>query len=598
MPTIVGGGDVRAVLHTAAAAFSFNSISPCREIHHLDRRRQPAKSLVSFPFRSYPRCSQIPPPSAVPASARLSPMSEVESVKNAVEKPPVCTADELHYVAVPGTEWRIALWRYVPCADAPSRNHPLMLLSGVGTNAIGYDLSPTASFARSMATRGFDTWIVEVRGAGLSTRIDQEGSNEEGKTSFKPYNTTVSSRINGHRSAIPEEQNLAIQPNEGNDDVLSSWEESQLVTKLTETFTRLTERVSGYISESQLREISDKFFDQMSKLLEDAQLSQRFEDVHVKISRLLEAGQNSALSSQIGELSRGLVSILEESHRSVSPPLFDLHERLSTTIEDFQKQLDLVEMYNWDFDNYLEEDIPAAMEYIKQQTRPKDGKLLAIGHSMGGILLYAMISRHGFERKKSQFAAVVTLASSLDYTSSRSSLKLLVPLADPAQVLNVPVIPIGALLAAAYPLTSRPPYVLSWLNSQISSQGMMHPELFEKLVLKNFCTVPAKLLLQLTTAFKEGGLLDRKGNFRYKNHMRKCTTPVLALAGDEDLICPPEAVYETVKAIPSEMVTYRVFGRPEGPHYAHYDLVGGRLAMIEVYPCVVDFLVTHDAVGS
>ena len=35
------------------------------------------------------------------------------------------------------------------------------------------------------------------------------------------------------------------------------------------------------------------------------------------------------------------------------------------------------------------------MEYIRAQTKPKDGKLLAIGHSMGGILLYAMLSRCG-----------------------------------------------------------------------------------------------------------------------------------------------------------------------------------------------------------
>lgn len=26
--------------------------------------------------------------------------------------------------------------------QAPRRNHPLLLLSGIGTNAIGYDLSP------------------------------------------------------------------------------------------------------------------------------------------------------------------------------------------------------------------------------------------------------------------------------------------------------------------------------------------------------------------------------------------------------------------------------------------------------------------------
>ena len=29
------------------------------------------------------------------------------------------------------------------------------------------------------------------------------------------------------------------------------------------------------------------------------------------------------------------------------------------------------------------------------QTKPKDGKLLAIGHSMGGILLYARLSKYG-----------------------------------------------------------------------------------------------------------------------------------------------------------------------------------------------------------
>jgi hypothetical protein len=38
-----------------------------------------------------------------------------------------------------------------------------------------------------------------------------------------------------------------------------------------------------------------------------------------------------------------------------------LQERLSSTIEDFQKQLDLIVKYDWDFDNYLEEDVPAAV---------------------------------------------------------------------------------------------------------------------------------------------------------------------------------------------------------------------------------------------
>lgn len=234
------------------------------------------------------------------------------------------------------------------------------------------------------------------------------------------------------------------------------------------------------------------------------------------------------------------------------------------------------------------------MEYIREKAEPKDGKLLAIGHSMGGILLYAMLSKCGYKGKESGLAAAVTLAASVDYTSSKSSLKLLLPLADPAQALNVPVVPLGALLSAAYPLSSRPPYVLSWLNDLISAQDMMHPDLLKKLVLNNFCTIPAKLVLQLTTAFKDGGLRDRSGKFFYKEHLHKNNVPVLAIAGDRDLICPPEAVYETVKLLPEHLVTYKVFGEQDGPHYAHYDLVGGRMAITQVYPCIIQFLSNHD----
>lgn len=34
---------------------------------------------------------------------------------------------------------------------------------------------------------------------------------------------------------------------------------------------------------------------------------------------------------------------------------------------------------------------------------------------------------------------------------------------------------------------------------------------------------------------------------------------------------------DTVKLFPENLVTYKLLGEPDGPHYAHYDLVGGRL---------------------
>uniref|UniRef100_A0A803LJH0 AB hydrolase-1 domain-containing protein n=1 Tax=Chenopodium quinoa TaxID=63459 RepID=A0A803LJH0_CHEQI len=372
------------------------------------------------------------------------------------------------------------------------------------------------------------------------------------------------------------------------------WDESELVTKLTETFMHLSQRLSGFLSEGQSKVMSARLFDQLQKLLEDSYLLEHFNDIKEKLSSLLETSDNSSVANQVSDLSQRLVNIFEESQRSVSPPLFDLQTRFFTTIEEFQKQLDVMVKYDWDFDHYLEEDIPAVMDYIRSQSKPKDDKLFAIGHSMGGILLYGMLSKYGYEGRDPRLAAVVTLASSLDYTTSKSTLKMLLPLANPAQVLNVPVVPLGAMLSAAYPFTSSPPYVLSWLNNLISAEDMMDPELLKKLVLNNFCTISAKLLLQLTTTLREGGLRDRSGTFFYKEHLPKITTPVLAFAGDHDLICPPEAVYETVKFIPENMVTYKVVGQPGGPHYAHYDLVGGRLAVEEIYPRIIEFLSCND----
>ncbi|XP_050224521.1 uncharacterized protein LOC126674165 isoform X1 [Mercurialis annua] len=589
--------DILSALHLANSIFSRATAPFSSRRLLLSSSSLKTPSFSSFRLRAFS------------SSSSTDSTQQQPSVK-LPEKPPICTADELHYVSVPNSDWRLALWRYFPSSQAPPRNHPLLLLSGVGTNAIGYDLSHGSSFARYMSGQGFETWILEVRGAGLSVQesnpkqiqqsahavsAEMEAAAAGATVTDEPF-SSVDQQLNnapsGPSSLSDSDEGLVVK--EDSTGIATVWDESKLVTKLSETLMRLSEMLSGFISEGQLKMISDKLFEQTAKLLQDSQLSERFDEIRGKLLRLLETRQNSIIASQIRDLSQQFVNIFEEGQISVSPQLFDLQERLSATIEDFQKQLDLIVKYDWDFDTYLEEDVPAAMEYIRAESKPKDGKLLAIGHSMGGILLYAMLSRCGCDGRDSGLAAVVTLASSLDYTSSNSRLKLLLPLADPAQALSVPVVPLGALLSAAFPLSSRPPYVLSWLNYMISAQDMMHPELLEKLVLNNFCTIPAKLLLQLTTAFRDGGLCDRSGKFFYKDHLPKNNVPVLALAGDQDLICPPDAVEDTVKLIPKHLVTYKLLGEPEGPHYAHYDLVGGKLAVKQIYPCIIQFLSQHD----
>ncbi|CAH8359431.1 unnamed protein product [Eruca vesicaria subsp. sativa] len=160
-----------------------------------------------------------------------------------------CTADELHYVPVPNSDWRAALWRYLPSPKAPKRKHPLLLLSGIASNAFTYDLSPECSFARFMSGSGFDTWILELRGAGLSS--------------------------------------LSVE---------SRKEDKQIVSDLLENLINVSEKMEN---------------------------------------------------------------VLDEEYAGFK--ILGLQDRLSKRVGDFKQRLDIIPRYNWDFDNYLEEDIPSAV---------------------------------------------------------------------------------------------------------------------------------------------------------------------------------------------------------------------------------------------
>lgn len=264
-----------------------------------------------------------------------------------------------------------------------------------------------SSFARYMSGQGFETWVLEVRGAGLSVheanrkqiqesahaKSEQMESVSKGATNGAFSAEKQSNSFSGARAksepmeavsqsatdistekqsnSFPGASAFETPVHKINDQISAAkgdlisiptvGGESKSVTSLTETFTQMSERLSGFLGEGQSSIISANLLDQISKLFADSTLSERFNDISNKLSSLLETRQNSAFASQIRDLSQRLVNIIEEGQRSVSPSLFDLQERLSSTLEDFQKQLDLIVKYDWDFDHYLEEDIPAVV---------------------------------------------------------------------------------------------------------------------------------------------------------------------------------------------------------------------------------------------
>jgi alpha-beta hydrolase superfamily lysophospholipase len=65
--------------------------------------------------------------------------------------------------------WRIALYHRPP--RAPSQGIPVVLCHGMGSNRYNLDGPGRVSLARFLQARGYDVWVLELRGAGRSRRL-------------------------------------------------------------------------------------------------------------------------------------------------------------------------------------------------------------------------------------------------------------------------------------------------------------------------------------------------------------------------------------------------------------------------------------------
>ena len=74
------------------------------------------------------------------------------------------------YFASVSTGWRIALHRYIPPRGPLPGQVPVLLCHGLGANRFNMDAPGRKSLAKYLCRLGFDCWVIELRGAGMSTR--------------------------------------------------------------------------------------------------------------------------------------------------------------------------------------------------------------------------------------------------------------------------------------------------------------------------------------------------------------------------------------------------------------------------------------------
>lgn len=234
-------------------------------------------------------------------------------------------------------------------------------------------------------------------------------------------------------------------------------------------------------------------------------------------------------------------------------------------------------------DDYVERDLPAIIGLVREQALSE--RIHWLGHSMGGILFFLYAS----EQPSVPVQRAIALGTALDYRVGRSVYQ---PLS-----LAQPFVPAG--LRLPYDLLSRISASTSLRRLHLMPESMnfqidnVEPEVRQAILKHGFGPVPMRLLDDLSTALKPGGLARRGGRLRLRDTLPSYRTPTLLVGGVADVQCGVEAIDETARLlghVPELRVA--VFGRAYGQRqdYGHFDLMVGRNAPTEVWPHLTQWL--------
>lgn len=218
-------------------------------------------------------------------------------------------------------------------------------------------------------------------------------------------------------------------------------------------------------------------------------------------------------------------------------------------------------------------DLPAAVDEVLARSGAE--QVLWVGHSMGGMLLYAWLGSW-----PDTVAAGVTVCSPARFSGVLWTHRLLrgLPPGLAVRLQSPMIVDLTAPLGRSSPLIGQVAVRenLDWAVVRGLSQQAMEP-------------VPRALARDALHWLRAGELQDLDGN----PWLVPAEVPVLALAASRDRIAPPEDALAACEVLPD--CEARLLGVEGGlsVDYGHVDPLLGRTAATEVYPIIVEWLREH-----
>ncbi len=238
--------------------------------------------------------------------------------------------------------------------------------------------------------------------------------------------------------------------------------------------------------------------------------------------------------------------------------------------------------FDWTIDDHINKDVPAIIDFVKNETAKS--KVIWIGHSMGGMILYPYLERGDADNIKA-FVAIASMANVKQPPSK--ALALIAsqkPIADASFLINTTVAhQVKDLTFGAIKLPWEELYYNENNTNKVTAEKMFRVTMDD--------TSPG-VIKQYSNMIISGEFMsvDKKEDYTKKLHLIR--VPMLIIAGRGDEMATVETMQYLYDNISSKDKELHVFSKKNGysADYGHCDLILGKNSKEEVYNYIYNWL--------
>ncbi|CAN5890636.1 alpha/beta fold hydrolase [soil metagenome] len=226
-------------------------------------------------------------------------------------------------------------------------------------------------------------------------------------------------------------------------------------------------------------------------------------------------------------------------------------------------------------------DVPAILDFVQAETGK--ARVNWIGHSLGGMLMFAFFERSPHAHRVSNFVAMgapacLAVSPNTSMLKANRNLRLLLYAFSTGRI--------------ARPLSLARPPGLDKIDRMYYTADNVDRRTVNRFYAFTLEDPGSGTLEQLDTYLEFGHLVSVNRQIDYFEGLGSITVPSLFVAGDGDIMADLPSKQRTFDALGSPDKTLLRFGRQQG-HYAddcHCDLVWSRYAPDEIFPEIIDWL--------